>query len=78
MPRKLKRVNAFCSEHPEFTPGQIRWLIFNAERNGLAEAGAIVRLPNARGRITKNAPVFLDEDRFFARLDKLNNPHVAA
>ena len=41
--RRLKSVSQFASEQP-FTEPQIRWWIFQSERNGLASAGAVVRL----------------------------------
>lgn len=51
----LQRVPQFLREHPEWSEGSMRWLIFNAESNGLNAAGAIVRV----GR-----RVFIDTDRF--------------
>lgn len=43
MKRNLKSVSAFTETTP-FTTGQIRFWIFDAERNGLANHGAIVRV----------------------------------
>ena len=43
MTRRLKSVSQFASEQP-FTEPQIRWWIFQAERNGMLGVGAIVRL----------------------------------
>jgi hypothetical protein len=64
MSRKL-RVNEYLKEHPEWTAGSIRWLIFQAKprvladgtscSNGLEECGAISRV----GR-----RVFIDEENF--------------
>ena len=71
--RQLARINQFLERHPEFTHGQLRWLIFNAQRNGLAEAGAIVRLPTGR-KGARNQPVYLDPERFFDWLDKQQQP----
>jgi len=43
MRRNLKTVPEFAGESP-FTEGQIRWFIFNAQSNGLAQADAVVRV----------------------------------
>jgi len=51
----LKTVNQILEAIPGLTPGGIRWDLFNAEQNGLAEAGAIIR----RGR-----RILLDEERY--------------
>jgi hypothetical protein len=68
MARNLYTITKFCSKHPDaFTEGSIRWKVFNANSNGLIEAGAIVR----DGR-----RVLIDEDRFFAWLDA-QQPQVA-
>lgn len=48
-------VKQFCKKYPAFTEGGMRALIFNEEENGLAEAGAIVRI----GR-----KVLIDESKF--------------
>lgn len=61
MQRNLLRVNQFLERNPAFTNGQVRWWIFNAESNGLSDAGAIVRMPRR---------VFIDADRFFDWLDR--------
>lgn len=53
---ELRTVNQFCQEHPAFTPGGVRWLIFNEKSNGLQAAGAVVRL----GR-----RVLIDQPKFF-------------
>lgn len=53
----LSTVNQFVSKHPAFTIGGIRALVFNENTNGLAKAGAIIRI----GR-----KVLIDEDRFFS------------
>jgi phage tail protein X len=36
-------VKQFCERHPAFTAGGMRSVIFNADNNGLAKSGAIVR-----------------------------------
>jgi hypothetical protein len=59
-PRHLRTVAQFAREHDAFREPSLRWLIFNAEENGLAQAGAIVRI----GR-----RVYLDVERFFAWVD---------
>jgi len=60
------RLNTFLAQHPEWTAGALRWLIFQASTrtssqgviagNGLEECGAIFRV----GR-----RVFIDEGKFF-------------
>lgn len=50
----LQTVANFTNESP-FTMGQVRWLIFNAKHNGLAEVGAIIKF----GR-----RVYIDVDAF--------------
>lgn len=49
-------VRQFSEKHPAFTKGGLRALIFNENSNGLAKAGAVVRV----GR-----KVLIDEARFF-------------
>jgi hypothetical protein len=43
MKRELKTVAAFAAEQP-FSEASIRWWIFQARDNGLAQAGAIIRI----------------------------------
>lgn len=50
-------VNQFTDKHPAFTKGGLRALIFNEHTNGLAQAGAIIRI----GR-----KVLIDEAKFFS------------
>ena len=54
MARTLRTVSQFASAQP-FTEPQLRWWIFQAEQNGIATSGAIVRL----GR-----RVYIDADGF--------------
>ena len=56
-------VNQFTATHKAFTKGGIRALIFNENSNGLAKAGAIVRI----GR-----KVLIDETKFFAWVESQN------
>ncbi|MCX7100546.1 MAG: hypothetical protein NTX38_03395 [Methylobacter sp.] len=49
-------VQQFTAKHPAFNTGGIRALIFNENLNGLAKAGAVVRI----GR-----KVLIDEAKFF-------------
>ena len=58
--RHVETVRRFCEQHPAFSESSVRWLIFNAEKNGLAASGAILR--NGRR-------IILDVDRFFEWLD---------
>lgn len=52
----LLTVKQFPTKHGAFTEPSLRMLIFNGHQNGLAEAGAIVRI----GR-----KVLIDEEKFF-------------
>ena len=54
MKRNLRTVAQFANNTP-FTEGQIRWWIFQADNNGMAEADVVVRV----GR-----RVYLDSDAF--------------
>ena len=56
--RRLRTVQQFCAEHPAFTPGGMRWLLFHRHTNGLD--CAVVRV----GR-----RVLLDVDSFFSWVD---------
>lgn len=56
-------VNQFSDKHPAFTKGGLRALIFNENSNGLANAGAVVRI----GR-----KVLIDESKFFAWVESQN------
>jgi len=56
-------VTQFAEKHPAFTPGGLRAWIFNENTNGLAKAGAIVRI----GR-----KVLIDEAKFFAWVESQN------
>jgi hypothetical protein len=57
--RQLHTVQQFCNMHPAFTPGGMRWLLFQREQNGLARA--IVHI----GR-----RLLIDEEKFFAWLEE--------
>lgn len=56
-------VNQFTATHKAFTKGGLRALIFNENTNGLAKAGAIVRI----GR-----KVLICESKFFAWVESQN------
>lgn len=43
MTRTLKTVPQFASDSP-FTESSLRWMIFNEHDNGLAKAGAVIRI----------------------------------
>ena len=58
----LLTVQQFCQQHPAFTQGGIRWLLFNREENGLKRA--VVQV----GR-----RVLIDVDGFFRWLDEQND-----
>lgn len=34
----------FARRHAAFGNGSLRWLVYNAEKNGLAKSGAIIRI----------------------------------
>ncbi len=59
----LSTVKQFTAKHAAFTNGGIRSLVFNERTNGLAKAGAIVRI----GR-----KVLIDEIKFFAWVEAQN------
>lgn len=40
----LQTVNQFTRNYPAFRAGGLRWQIFNEDKNGLKEAGVILRL----------------------------------
>lgn len=52
----LQTIPQFSKSNPAFPVGGLRWQIFNADKNGLKEAGAIVRV----GR-----KVLIDVDKYF-------------
>lgn len=66
--RTLLTPRQFAERHPAFPLGGVRWQIFNERTNGLAEAGAVLRV----GR-----KVLIDEDRWLSWLDHQNR-RVAA
>lgn len=55
----LRTVDQIVKKNPAFTEGGIRWLIFNAGSNGLADA--IVRIG---GPDSKRPKVLIDEPKF--------------
>lgn len=60
---QLRSVRRFSEERAQtggFTEGAVRWQLFNAEKNGLAQSGAIVRV----GR-----KIFIDPTRYDAWLE---------
>ena len=61
--QNLYRVKAFADRHRErgITLGSLRWQIFNRERNGMAESGAVVY---------KGRTCWIDEDRYFRWLSE--------
>ena len=59
----LRTTNQFCERHPAFTAQAVYALIFNQEKNGLKESGAILRI----GR-----KVLIDESKFFAWVRQIN------
>ena len=57
----LKSPKRFAEDNPDWSEGAIRWAIFNEDKNGLKETGAIVRFGTG-----KRKRVFIDENRFYA------------
>jgi hypothetical protein len=51
----LRTIRQLAEANPAFSEPSLRWLIFQATNNGLADSGAIVRI----GR-----RVLIDQDRF--------------
>ena len=68
MNRNLQTVAAFAAAGP-FTQNQLRWYIFNASQNGLAEAGALVRVQRR---------IYIDVDRFETWIDRQQPAQAAA
>ncbi|MBL3589173.1 MAG: hypothetical protein JMN24_05165 [gamma proteobacterium endosymbiont of Lamellibrachia anaximandri] len=60
----LLTIKQFSVKHPAFPVGGLRWNVFNAETNGMASAGVIVR--NGRR-------ILLNEERFFTWLERQND-----
>jgi hypothetical protein len=58
---ELRTVKQFCEEHPAFTQGSLRWLLFNRRTNELERA--VLKI----GR-----RVFIDPDAFFSWVDEQN------
>lgn len=48
-------VKELCKRHPIFKPGGVRAHIFNQDKNGLKESGAIVRIGT---KVLLNAPKY--------------------
>jgi len=69
MIRDLHTVEQFAAKSP-FSAGQIRWWIHNAEANGLASHGAIVRVGGRR--------VYIDPAGFSRWIESQNNPKAGA
>ncbi|CAA9892671.1 conserved hypothetical protein [Candidatus Methylobacter favarea] len=59
----LSTVKRFCQKYPDFPYGGVRDRIFNANKNGLAKSGAIVR----NGR-----KVLINEAKWFAWIEAQN------
>jgi len=57
MQPNLATVRTFAQKYPDvITEGGLRWEIFNEEKNGLKDSGAVLR----RGR-----KIMIDVDRYF-------------
>ena len=55
-PPNLLTVPQFAEQYAAFSVGGLRWQIFNSEKNGLKEAGAIIRI----GR-----KILIDVEKYF-------------
>jgi len=70
MQPNLETVKTLAEKYPGvLTEGGIRWEIFNAEKNGLKQAGAIIR---------RGSKVIIDTDRYFDWLYSQNQKAHAA
>ena len=58
-------VSEFSKRHSAFTEASLRWLIFRAAENGLANSGALIRI----GR-----RILIDEARFMQYLRDQGQP----
>lgn len=67
-PPRIYTKKQFCERNRAITDGALRWDIFNAELNGLAESGALIR----RGR-----KILVDEVLYFAWLRSRGQKRVA-
>ena len=56
-PRTLLTVKQMAAQHPGLAEGGIRWDLFNRDRNGLAESGAV---------IYRGSHILLDPDRYLS------------
>ena len=56
---EIVTITQFSKENPAWSEPSIRWLRFTAESNGLAAAGAFIKLGKR---------VYLDKPRFFSWL----------
>ena len=68
MKRNLQSVAVFTLDRP-FSEGQVRWWIFNAEQNGLADADALVRIQRR---------VYIDIDAFDRWIESQNRQQAPA
>jgi hypothetical protein len=49
-------IDQFCRRNPAFTEAQIRWQLFNGDKNGLNSSGAILRVDKR---------LYIDEPKYF-------------
>jgi hypothetical protein len=61
--QRYHSTNQFCARNPAFTAQAVYTLIFNQDKNGLRESGAVLRI----GR-----KILIDEAKFFAWVRKIN------
>lgn len=64
MSLQIATVSQLVTENPALTNGGVRWDIFNANKNGLADKKAIIR---------KGRRIYIVVDRYFDWLDSLGS-----
>lgn len=57
----LITVEELAKKHPKLTIGGIRWWLFNRDRNGLKDSGAVIKMARK---------LFIDETKFIDWLYK--------
>jgi hypothetical protein len=62
----LSTIKQLAERNPAFTEGSLRWHVFNANNNGLAQTGAIVRVGQPD---SKRPKVLIDVPKFEGWLD---------
>ena len=66
--RNLQTIRDFAANGP-FSESQLRWFAFQSQSNGMAAAGALVRVGSRR--------IYIDVDGFNRWIDSQNPPQQA-